>query len=102
MRDVVEGAHMNHPDFRRGGRIFATLHADRKRGMVRLPMADQERFCREHPASFEPAAGAWGRQGCTMVTLSAVDEETLGEAMTVAWQASPPPAQSASKRSKRP
>ena len=31
-------------------------------------------------------AWAWGRQGCTKVLLSAVEEETLGEAMTLAWQ----------------
>ena len=36
MTDVVEGAHMGHPDFRASGRIFATLHPDRKTGMVAL------------------------------------------------------------------
>jgi hypothetical protein len=36
---------------------------------------------------FTPASGAWGRQGCTTVTLAAADESTVGEAMTLAWQA---------------
>ena len=36
MPDAVEGAHMGHPDFRVNGRIFATLHADMKFGMVAL------------------------------------------------------------------
>ena len=46
----------------------------------------QHTLLRENPATFTPASGAWGRQGCTMVRLSSVDEETLGEAMTLAWQ----------------
>lgn len=86
MSDAVESAHMGHPDFRVHGRIFATLHGDNLRGMVKLTPDQQERFVRDNPATFEPENGAWGRQGCTRVLLSAVDEETLGEAMTLAWQ----------------
>jgi hypothetical protein len=41
---------------------------------------------RAHPGAFSPEAGAWGRAGCTRVRLDAVDEETLGEAMSLAWQ----------------
>ena len=80
-----EGAHMNHPDFRAHGRIFATLHPDRVRGMVKLTPELQQRFIRGSRA-FEPASGAWGLQGATMVRLDAIDEETLGEALTAAWQ----------------
>ncbi len=86
MKGAVEGAHMGHPDFRINGKIFATLHADRKRGMVKLTPGQQEIFVREHPAAFAPESGAWGRQGCTAVRLDAVDEDTAGEAMTLAWQ----------------
>ena len=35
---------------------------------------------------FAPASGAWGRQGCTTVRLALVDEDKLGEAMTLALQ----------------
>ena len=28
MKDTVEASHMDHPDFRVNGRIFATLHHD--------------------------------------------------------------------------
>jgi hypothetical protein len=41
---------------------------------------------RAHPGAFLPEAGAWGRSGCTRVRLDAVDEETLGEVMTLAWK----------------
>jgi hypothetical protein len=83
---VVEGAHMGHPDFRLGGRIFATLTADERRGMVTLPLDQQERFVRGGAGPFVPAAGAWGRQGSTLVDLASADVETVGEAMTIAWQ----------------
>ncbi len=87
MQDAIEGEHMAHPDFRRNGRIFATLHPDGKQGMVKLTPDQQQSFMRDHSRAFTAASGAWGRQGCTMVQLGAVDEETLGDAMTLAWQA---------------
>lgn len=86
MRDVIEGAHMAHPDFRVNGRIFASLNHDQSRGMVILTPEEQERFIRDHPSVFEPEAGAWGRAGCTRVHLHQAEEETLGEAVTLAWQ----------------
>ena len=87
MTDAIEGSHMGHPDFRVNGRIFATLHPDNKFGMVKLPPDEQQRFVDENPGAFAPESGAWGRQGCTRVRLDAVDEDALGEAMTIAWQA---------------
>jgi hypothetical protein len=86
MTGAAEGAHMGHPDFRANGRIFATLHPGDQFGMVKLTPEQQQRFVREHPAAFTPENGAWGRQGCTRVRLESIDRETLGEAMTLAWQ----------------
>ena len=77
---------MGHPDFRVNGRIFASLNDDETRGMVILTPEQQETFVREYPAVFQPESGAWGRAGCTRVHLDLVDEETLGEAATLAWQ----------------
>ncbi len=77
---------MQHPDFRAGGRIFASLTADAKRGTVYLTPEEQERFVREHATVFAPASGAWGRQGWTVVDLAAADDELAGEALTVAWK----------------
>jgi hypothetical protein len=85
MTGATEGAHMGHPDFRVNGRIFATLHPDDAWGMVKLTPEQQADFIGRDPA-FVPEKGAWGRQGCTAVRLAAVDEETLGEALTLAWQ----------------
>ena len=92
MRDAVEGAHMGHPDFRVHGRIFASLHHDRQMagrgqmaGMVVLTPGQQQQFTQDHAAAFTPESGAWDRSGCTRVQLDVVDEDTLGDAMTLAW-----------------
>lgn len=95
---------MGHPDFRVNGRIFATIHPDDKFGMVKLTPDQQQDFLRDHPDSFTPESGAWGRSGCTRVTLKAVDAETLGQAMTLAWQNladKPPSRRPRTKRSRR-
>jgi len=105
MDGAIESAHMGHPDFRVGGRIFATLHHDRQWGMVKLTPDQQEEFVREHPATFAPEAGAWGRMGCTKVRLDSVDENTLGVALTLAWQETarkPAAKRSKGKRTTRP
>ena len=77
---------MGHPDFRAGGRIFASLHSDLRVGMVKLTPEQQSRFVQEGGGSFAPENGEWGRQGCTAVTLATAHEELLGEAMTLAWR----------------
>jgi len=86
MDDAIENAHMGHPDFRANGRIFATLHPGNESGMVKLTPEQQQDFLGAGPDAFVPASGAWGRQGCTTVKLAAVDEEMLGEAITLAWR----------------
>jgi hypothetical protein len=100
MNGAVESAHMGHPDFRRDGRIFATLHHDRMWGMVKLTPEQQRGFLRDEPDAFKPESGAWGRQGCTAVRLDAVDEDVLGEALTLAWQNSAPKKRPPAKRAR--
>jgi hypothetical protein len=91
---------MGHPDFRLNGRIFATLHHDNLWGMVILPPEQQQTFVEENPGTFVPEKGAWGRSGCTAVRLESVEEDTLGEPKTLAWQhiASKGPARSAARK----
>jgi hypothetical protein len=47
--------------------------------------AEQKAMMRES-AAFEPAAGAWGRQGCTKIRLAAADRATVRVALLLAWQ----------------
>jgi hypothetical protein len=87
LKDVVESAHHDHPDFRVGGRIFATLgYPNAAWGMVILSPEQQRQFVGDYPETFVPAKGKWGEQGCTTVRLAAVDEDALGQALTLARQ----------------
>jgi len=86
LEGAIEGAHMGHPDFRVDKRVFASLHSDNQSGMVKLTPDQQSMFVEEHPAAFAPEAGAWGLSGYTRVVLKMVDEEALGEALTLAWR----------------
>ncbi len=82
-----ERAHMNHPDFRVNGRVFATMgYPDKSRAMVKLPPEKQAEFVELEPAAFSPLNGAWGKQGCTSVILAKAGEEAAGAALTLAWQ----------------
>ena len=84
--DVVEDAHMGHPDFRVRGRIFATLCApDPEWGMVKLTPEQQDTFVHAAPKVFMPVKRGWGRGGATNVRLSAASERTLRPALETAW-----------------
>jgi hypothetical protein len=74
---AVERSHMNHPDFRVAGKIFASLGVpDENWGMVRLTPEQQRAFVEKAPEVFKPCKGAWGRQGYTNVYL-AVGKATI-------------------------
>ena len=84
---AVEGSHMGHPDFRAAnGRIFAGLYDDDTRGSVGLTPEEQADFLERAPEAFSPASGAWGRSGWTVINLADADDETVGEALTLAWR----------------
>jgi len=83
---VVEGEHQDHPDFRANGRVIASLHPDGLRAMVKVSAAQQRVLVQSAPATFAPASGAWGRAGCTMVTLAMADRATVQAALQDAWQ----------------
>ena len=78
---------MAHPDFRVGGKIFATLgYPNGEYGMVQLMPEQQEDFIHLAPDAFKPASGAWGRNGSTLVRLDTVPEDLLEAALTAAWR----------------
>jgi hypothetical protein len=87
MPEAVESEHMSHPDFRVGGKIFATLgYPDQDHGMVILPPEEQAALLRSHPKIFSPAKGAWGKRGSTCVRLDSIDKRTLHAALQIAWR----------------
>ena len=80
-----ESSHMNHPDFRIGGRIFASVgYPDDAHAMVKLSPAQQAHFIAKDPATFSPSAGAWGRQGSTNVRLASAQFSLVGAALVAA------------------
>jgi hypothetical protein len=84
--EAVESAHMNHPDFRVRGKIFATLgHPDAAHGVVKLTPAQQKVLVGSVSDVFTPAAGAWGRRGMTIVRLRAADTPAVRRAIVHAW-----------------
>jgi hypothetical protein len=88
--ETSELEHMGHPDFRVGGKIFATLGPREKWGMVKLTPELQAEFVRADPEVFQPFAGAWGRRGCTKVCLEAARELTVRQALAAAWRSTAP------------
>ncbi len=82
-----ESSHFGSPDFRVGGRIFATLAAERQGyGNLMLTPEVQSQFVSELPEVFLPVPGGWGRMGATHVRLAAVTEDVLAGALHTAWK----------------
>jgi len=89
--EAIEASHMGHPDFRVAGKIFATLGPDEDWGMVKLTPQQQESFIAAQPKAFQPASGAWGQRGATIVTLRSAKKSLVKEAMSLAWHNTAPP-----------
>ncbi len=82
---ATESAHMDHPDFRINGKIFATLdYPDEHWGMVKLNPEQQRSFVAQAPEMFRSCNGAWGRKGCTNVHLKSAQKSLLLEALNAA------------------
>ena len=89
--EAVELAHMNHPDFRVRGKVFATLgYPDDSHGMVKLTPEQQHEYLKLEPDVFSPSKGAWGRAGSTIVNLKAAKKTSLRTALAAAWRNAAP------------
>jgi hypothetical protein len=77
---------MNHPDFRVGGKIFATLgYPSGEWGCLSLRPDEQALPCQAEPEVFVPAKGGWGRAGSTQVRLRAARKGSVRTALHAAW-----------------
>jgi hypothetical protein len=82
---AVERSHMNHPDFRVGENIFASLGVpDKSWGMVKLMPEQQRTFIKKAPEVFKPCSGAWGRRGYTNVYLASAKPSMVRAALDAA------------------
>ena len=87
LEGAEESSHMGSPDFRVGGRIFATLAAQRQGyGNLMLTPEQQAAFVEEAPDVFLPVAGGWGRMGATHLRLAKANQDLLAGALRTAWK----------------
>lgn len=81
-----EGSHMAAPDFRVGGRIFATLAMqDQGFGNLMLSPELQRSLVTEAPDVFLPISGGWGRMGCTHIRLAEASPQQMLKGLQLAW-----------------
>ena len=89
--ETEEKAHMGHPDFRVGGKIFATIAKPGKGvAMVKLTRDEQERFVAADSKAFEPVGGTWGLRGATYVQLRSAKLGMTRDALESAWRSTAP------------
>jgi hypothetical protein len=87
LEGAEEGSHMGSPDFRVGGRIFATLAAQAQGyGNLMLSPEQQAMFVAEAPQVFIPVHGGWGRNGATHLKLAVANEDLVFGALQTAWK----------------
>jgi hypothetical protein len=83
---VVESSHGGHPDFRVGGKVFASLgYPDKAWGMVKLTPDEQLLLVEAAPNIFRPVPGGWGKRGNTNVDLASADAASVKSALAMAW-----------------
>lgn len=80
-----EREHMDHPDFRAQGHVFATLgYPDEKWAMVKLTPQQQSEFVQTEPEVFTPVKGKWGLRGATHVRLRSAETKSVKKALQMA------------------
>ncbi len=80
-----ERSHMDHPDFRVGGKIFASLGPGEAWAMAKLTPEQQQSLIRTDPRAFAPASGKWGDRGATIISLEIADENDVRFALDAAF-----------------
>ncbi|HKQ97863.1 MAG TPA: MmcQ/YjbR family DNA-binding protein [Candidatus Polarisedimenticolia bacterium] len=100
--EAEASSHMGHPDFRVGGKVFATLgYPDAGWGMAKLTPDQQDAFMAMKPEVFKPAAGAWGLRGATCVLLKDAPAGLVRDALKAAWTNTAPKSLLEPKKARR-
>ena len=83
---AVEAEHMNHPDFRVEGKIFASLgYPNQDSAMVKLTPEQQAGFLQKASKVFNPCNGVWGQRGATHVHLPLAKPTLVRSALKAAY-----------------
>lgn len=84
---ATQGTHGGHPDFRAGGKVFASMgFKGPESATVKLTPEQQEMLVAAEPAIFSPVAGMWGHRGYTMIHLPAADVAAMKSVLAMAWR----------------
>ncbi len=83
--ETTEQAHFVKPSFKAGKKIFATYNGKENRVCVKLSEIDQDVFSAFDKSIIYPVPNKWGKQGWTLINLLKVPEETLVDALTMAY-----------------
>ncbi len=67
-------------------RIYVTLAADGRTANFKFTPGEQELKCVTAPDAFTAVPNAWGKQGWTTATLTALSRAELASALETAWQ----------------
>jgi hypothetical protein len=91
--ESLESAHLDHPDFRVGKRIFATLgYPTVAWAMVKLTPSQQRRYVGALPTVFVAVKGGWGLRGATNIKLRTATRAAVWPALVDAWRNTAPAA----------
>jgi len=82
---TTEAPHFDRAAFK-VARIYATLAADGRTANLKFSPDEQEFKCMLAPEAFALVGGAWGKQGWTTATLSALSVAELRDALETAWR----------------
>lgn len=88
--EAVESSHFDVPDFRVGGKIFATAGRIDGKAVLKLTSDQQQLLCEAEPDMFQPVPGGWGRKGWTNLVLANADAKTAKSALWMAWRNTAP------------
>jgi hypothetical protein len=94
LEGTTEAPHFDRAAFK-AARIYVTLTADGRKANFKFTPDEQEFKCMMAPEAFAPVPNAWGKQGWTTATLSALTSAELKSALETAW------AHGVKKKSKR-
>lgn len=87
--EVIESAHMHHPDFRVGGRIFATLGYPGL-GDGEAIARGAKRICPNQSGRFHTGERRVWAAGATNINLPVATIKIVREALTAAWRNTAP------------
>lgn len=83
--ETSEQAHAEKLSFKVGKKIFATYNEKENRVCVKLSEIDQDVFSSFDTSVIYPVPNKWGKRGWTLINLHKVPEETLVDALAMAY-----------------